>query len=243
MAGSLIAYTAWREWKTSAGPFRARWSIDAARIRDILSLGFPAAAQIGLEVAAFSLATVLAGTLSTVAVAAHQVALNTAGLSFMVPLGISSAGAVRVGQAAGARDPERVRRSGWTALALGAGFMLSAGLAFVAIPRAILGVYTGDATVIAIGVILLYVAAVFQLFDGLQVVATGVLRGLGDTRTPMLANLAGHWFLGLPAGYLLCFHTGLGVIGLWVGLSVGLIAVAVALVIAWRRRSVAFVAV
>jgi MATE family multidrug resistance protein len=237
MAGVLIAYVAWREWRLKSGPLRASWRADFDRMRKLLALGFPAAAQIGLEVAVFSAAAILASTLSTIAVAAHQIAINNAALTFMVPLGISSAGAVRVGHAIGARDPQGARRAGWTAMALGLAFMSAAALAFLTIPRGILRLYTTDATLVDVGVILLYVAAAFQMFDGLQVVATGALRGLGDTKTPMLVNLAGHWLLGLPLGYLLCFSAGLGVFGLWIGLSVGLIVVAVTLVWTWRRKS------
>ena len=115
--------------------------------------------------------------------------------------------------------------------------MSCAAVVFVLAPHAILGLFTTDATVTRIGVSLLLVAAVFQLFDGLQGVATGVLRGFGDTRTPMFWSLAGHWFVGLPVGYLLCFVWGWGVIGLWVGLSAGLILVGVVLVAAWWRRA------
>jgi MATE family multidrug resistance protein len=114
--------------------------------------------------------------------------------------------------------------------------MSSAAIAFLFMPRALIRLFTHDAAVLEIGVSLLFVAAVFQLFDGLQGVATGVLRGLGDTRTPMLWNLAAHWFLGLPLGYTLCFIAGLGVIGLWWGLSTGLIVCGVALVVVWSRR-------
>ena len=114
--------------------------------------------------------------------------------------------------------------------------MGAAALTFVTVPRLILGRFTQDVDVIETGVLLLLVAAVFQLFDGLQGVATGVLRGLGDTRTPMLANLAGHWLVGLPVGYTLCFWWGWGVVGLWIGLSIGLILVGIALVPVWHRR-------
>jgi MATE family multidrug resistance protein len=184
----------------------------------------------------FATATALAGRLEPVALAAHQIALNAASFTFMVPLGISSAGAVRVGQAMGRRDIAGAGRSGWTALLVGAAFMVCAGAAFVAFPATIIRLFSPDRTVIATGAMLLLVAALFQLFDGIQVVATGVLRGSGDTRTPMLSNLVGHWILGLPIGYALCFRFGWGVVGLWVGLCVGLVAVAMTLLWVWALR-------
>jgi MATE family multidrug resistance protein len=234
MAGVLVTYALTREHTAF---FRGSWAIDLERMKRLLALGIPAAGQIVLEIGVFAVAGMLAGRLSTLAVAAHQLALNTIAVTFMVPLGISSAGAVRVGQAVGRCDPEGVRRAGWTALALGVGFMALAALSFFTMPRAILSIYTDDITLIDTGVILLYIAAVFQMFDGTQVVTTGVLRGLGDTRTPMIANLVGHWVLGLPAGWLLCYNAGLGVYGIWIGLSIGLMAVATALLIVWRYRS------
>jgi MATE family multidrug resistance protein len=178
----------------------------------------------------------LAGRLDAVSLAAHQITLNLASLTFMVPLGIASAGAVRVGHAVGRRDPAGASRSGWTALLLGALFMLAAALAFVGIPGLLVRTFTSNASIVALASRLLLVAAMFQLFDGLQGVSTGILRGLGDTRSPMLVNLAGHWLLGLPVGYALCFWRGWGVFGLWVGLSVGLIGVGTTLVGVWQRR-------
>jgi MATE family multidrug resistance protein len=154
-----------------------------------------------------------------------------------VPLGISSAAAVRVGHARGRNDRSGAVASGWTAFLLGGATMLLAGAIFVIFPESILRIFTAEASVIAIGTSLLTVAAVFQLFDGIQVVATGVLRGVGDTRTPMIANLVGHWFLGLPVGYVLGLRWGWGVVGLWTGLCVGLVAVALALTAAWSRRA------
>ena len=170
------------------------------------------------------------------ALAAHQIALNLAALTFMVPLGVASAAAVRVGQAVGRRDPRGAASAGWTAIAIGVGFMSSAAIVFLVMPRALIRLFTDDAAVLEIGVSLLFVAAVFQLFDGLQGVTTGALRGLGDTRTAMLWNLAGHWVVGLPLGYLLCFRWGLGVVGLWWGLSVGLMICGVALLLVWIRE-------
>lgn len=210
--------------------------IEAARLRRLIALGFPAASQITLEVGVFATATALAGRLAPASLAAHQISLNLAAATFMVPYGVSSAGAVRVGQAVGRRDPEGVSDAGWTALALGVGFMVTAAAAFLALPRTLLGAFTADRTVIEIGVGVLGVAAVFQIFDGVQGVATGILRGLGDTRSPMIWNLAGHWLFGLPVGYTLCFGLGFGVVGLWTGLSIGLIVVAIVLMCVWWRR-------
>jgi MATE family multidrug resistance protein len=162
--------------------------------------------------------------------------LNIAALSFMVPLGVSSAGAVRVGHAIGALDPARASAAGWTAILLGLAFMTAAAAVFLIAPRPLVSVFTTQAAVVELGSVLLFVAAIFQLFDGLQIVATGVLRGAGDTRTPMITNLASHWFVGLPVGYSLCFLLGFGVVGLWIGLSTGLIIAGLVLVWVWHRR-------
>src|SRR5687768_9526509 len=210
--------------------------LEMAWFRRLLGLGLPAATQVTLEVGAFAAATALAGRLAPVSLAAHQIAINYAALSFMVPLGISSAGAVRVGQAVGRRDPAAAARAGWTALLFGVLFMSAAATVFFAVPRLLLRAFTADAGVLEVGVTLLFVAAIFQLFDGVQGVATGALRGLGDTRTPMLWNLAGHWFIGLPLGYTLCFVLGHGITGLWWGLSLGLIICGVALLFVWNHR-------
>ena len=210
--------------------------LELGRLRRLVELGWPAAVQLTLEVGVFAAASALAGRLEPHFLAAHNIVLNLAGLSFMVPLGVASAGAVRVGQAVGRGDSEGAKRAGWVALALGAAFMSVAAALFVTYPDAILHLFTSDRDVVATGVTLLLVAAVFQLFDGLQGVATGVLRGLGDTRPPMFSNLAGHWIIGLPVGYALCFWWGFGVVGLWIGLSTGLILVAIVLVPVWHRR-------
>jgi MATE family multidrug resistance protein len=237
MALVLAGYVVWHDRRAAARLPRRRYTPDLAAIRRLLGLGLPAGTQMALECGVFAAATALAGRLEPAALAAHQVALNVASMTFMVPLGISTAGAVRVGQAMGRRDTAAAGQAGWTALLLAASFMSCAALAFVTFPAAIVRVFTPDAAVVAVGVVLLFVAAVFQLFDGLQVVATGVLRGTGDTRTPLLANLVGHWAVGLPVGYTLCFVGGWGVIGLWVGLCVGLVAVALTLVWAWAARA------
>ena len=210
--------------------------IELARMRRLIALGLPAASQVTLEVGVFAAATALAGRLAPSALAAHQIAINFAAFTFMVPLGVASAGAVRVGQAVGRCDPAAAARAGWTSLLFGTAFMSLSAAVFLLVPRLLIGAFTTDTAVLKIGVSLLFVAAIFQLFDGVQGVATGVLRGLGDTHSPMLWNLAGHWFIGLPLGYTLCFAAGLGVIGLWWGLSIGLAICGVALLFVWSRR-------
>jgi multidrug resistance protein, MATE family len=216
--------------------FEVAWKPRKKSLARLLRLGLPAATQVALELGVFAAASALAGRLGPVPLASHQIVFNLASLTFMVPLGVASAGAIRVGHALGRHDAAAAERSGWAALLLGTGFMATAALAFVLAPRFLIGLFTADAGVFAVGRRLLFVAALFQLFDGLQGVSTGVLRGLGDTRTPMLSNLGGHWLLGLPVGYALCFRFGWGVIGLWIGLSTGLIVIGCVLVMTWRRR-------
>jgi multidrug resistance protein, MATE family len=216
--------------------FHVSWRPHRKRLMRLLRLGFPAATQVTVELSAFAAASALAGRLDPVSLASHQITLNLASFTFMVPLGVASAGAIRVGHAVGRHDAVGASRAGWTALLLGTSFMAAAGIAFVLLPSPLFRLFTSDNLVIALGGRLLLVAGFFQLFDGLQGVSTGVLRGLGDTRTPMLSNIAGHWLIGLPLGYGLCFWWRWGVVGLWLGLSVGLVAIGLALVTTWRRR-------
>jgi len=219
---------------------RSPWGWDGQRIRELLRLGGPAAAQMGLEIAVFAIVTMLAGRLSALALASNQIALLTVSTTFMVPLGISSAAAVRVGHALGRRDPQAAARSGWMALALGGGVMLAAAALLLTEPRILARLFTPEAEVIAAAATLLRIAAFFQLFDGLQVVATGALRGAGNTRTPMLCHFAGYWLVGLPLGAALCFGRGLGAAGLWVGLSTGLILIGIVLAVFWSRAAKRF---
>ena len=213
--------------------WRPRWT----PIRRLIALGFPSAMQILAEGAVFGIVTVMAARFDEVSLAAHSIAVNVISITFMVPLGISSAAAVRVGQAVGRKSPQGIAVSGWTALLLGAGFMGAAGLALAIVPRWIARLYTPEAAVIASSAALLRIAALFEIFDGLQVVATGALRGLGDTRTPALAHLGGYWVVGMPVAYFLCFAHGWGVTGIWVGLTSALILIGLVLLLAWRRES------
>jgi MATE family multidrug resistance protein len=155
----------------------------------------------------------------------------------MVPLGVASASAVSVGHAIGAGDPARARRAGWLGLSLGMSFMLLAAVTFCAVPRPLIALFSNDPQVLALGSRLLWIVAAFQIFDGMQTVSTGALRGLGETRFPMLANLAGYFVLGLPMGWFLCFGLHWGIFGLWIGLTLALIVIATSVLLRWRRDS------
>lgn len=241
MAAFLAGCIWWFE-RGASGWRRIARKPDWTRIARLLRIGIPAATQVLLEIGAFGAAAVLAGRLNPVALAAHQIALNCAAVSFMVPLGVASAAAVAVGQAIGRGEPRMARRNGFIAIGLGCAFMCCSAAAFLFIPEPLLRIYTNDQPVILIGAGLLVWAAVFQLFDGTQTVATGALRGLGNTRVPMLVNLGGYWFFGLPIGYVLCFHFGYGVYGIWCGLSLALIVIALILLYSWHRHSAELIA-
>ena len=237
MAISMLAF-AWRYERKRGHPLFRHWAGPSLeRLRRLVRIGAPAAGQILMEVGAWSLATVSAGWLTPVALATHQIALNYASVSYMVPLGISSAAAVSVGHAIGAGDAEKARRAGWLALGLGTSFMLMAAVTFLAAPGPLLRLYTSDPHVLAVGPSLLGLAAAFQIFDGIQTVSTGALRGLGETRIPMFANFVGYWILGLPLGLTLCFVLHWGIYGLWIGLTLALVVIATALLMRWRRDS------
>lgn len=236
MAAALFVVILHHESRMTPRLRDTRMGFEAARLRTLFVLGFPAAGQTVLEVGVFAAATALAGRVSGPALAAHQIALNLAAFTFMVPYGLASAAAVRVGHAVGREDRHGATIAGWTAILLGAAFMSAAAVVFLAVPGFLIRLFTADVAVVATGVRLLFVAAAFQLFDGLQGVTTGALRGLGDTRTAMYWNLGGHWVVGLPLGYLLCFHFGRGVVGLWWGLSTGLMICGIALLAVWARQ-------
>ncbi len=225
-------------WVTVAGHGWVGWTAWPGwdRIREVVRLGIPVGLQISFEVAVFAVATTMLGALGPVALGGHQIALNLVSITYMIPLGISSAAAVRVGQAVGREDRAGARRSGWVGIGMGAAFMTLAAVMFWTVPGVVAGWYTNDGEVVRTAASLLVMAAFFQLFDGIQAVATGALRGVGDTRTPMLAHVICYWAIGLPLGWWLTYPMGWGARGFWAGLSLALILIGVVLLWAWQRR-------
>src|SRR5215469_712149 len=237
MAAALIGF-AWRYERSRGHPLFRHWARPSLlKMRQLLRLGTPAAGQIVLEVGAWNGATFAAGFPTPVALATHSIALSYASVTYMVPLGMSAAAAVSVGHAIGAGDTSRARRAGWMAIALGVGFMFMAAIVFLIAPGPLISLYTRDPRVLADGPALLYLAAAFQIFDGIQTVCTGALRGLGETRVPMIANFVGYWILGLPLGLSLCFLLRWGIYGTWIGLTLALIVIATTLLLRWRKDS------
>lgn len=215
---------------------------DRTYFRELFRIGWPIGVSYGLESGLFSITAVMIGSLSTVALAAHQIALQSAAFTFMVPLGIGIATSIRVGQAAGRGEALAVQRAGYAGMVLAVVFMTCSAILFWTVPEAVVGLYMdvrdpANAGVVQIAVTLLGVAAVFQVFDGLQVSAGGSLRGLRDTRVPMMIGFLAYWVLGLSAGYVLGFVLGRGAVGLWWGLVFGLASAAVMLTWRFRRLS------
>jgi MATE family multidrug resistance protein len=236
LAVVLIAFLFWFDARNHTGFRQASLRPDLVRIRRLIALGLPAAVQLTAEVSVFAAVASLISRLGAVPLASHQIALNTVAFTYMVPLGISSAAAVRVGQAIGRGDHLAARNAGNTAILLGASFMSCMSVVLLVFPKYIARIYTDDSALIHTAVTLLAAGAAFQLFDGLQTVATGALRGTGDTRTPMLCHFFAYWFMGLPFGAWLCFGRHWGPLGLWVGLSASLILIGILLLTFWTRR-------
>ena len=234
MALGLLAI-AWRDLRIYLSPVR-RDALRLEAVGRVFRLGAPIGLQMTLEVSAFGMIGLLMGMLGAAELAAHQIAINLAATTFMVPLGVGAAAAVRVGRAIGAHDAAAARWAAKVALVLGVGFMALAALAFVALPRPLAKLFTPDLGVVGIAALLIPIAGVFQIFDGIQAVAAGVLRGIGDTRAPLMVNLFGFWFLGVPISVYLGFYTGARAAGLWWGFVAGLGAVAVFLLLRIRVR-------
>lgn len=213
------------------------WRADWRRMREIVVIGLPIAGSMLLEIGLFSATALVMGWFSPRAVAAHAVALQVASACFMVPMGIGQAATARVGLAAGACDALGAWRAGWTAIALGAGFMGLTALMLLTLPEAIAALFLAPELTETrqLAATLLMMAGIFQLADGVQAVAAGALRGLKDTRLPLLFAALGYWGLGLPIGLGFGFSLGWGPFGIWIGLACGLAVVAVLMTLRWRR--------
>jgi len=218
------------------------WRADWPRFFGLLRLGAPIAGILAFEVTIFNAAALLMGLIDSPSLAAHAIAIQIASISFMVPLGLNQAVTVRVGLAFGAGDRQAVARAGWTAYAMGVGFMVLTAAAMVLAPRLLISAFVDvgapeNAQVVALAVSFLIFAGLFQIFDGAQAVAAGMLRGLHDTKIPMIYAAIGYWGIGLPMGTLLAFWFHLRGNGIWIGLSVGLAVVAGLLLVRWLRRA------
>ena len=224
MAAMLLALS-WRHLRVHLTHVD-RASLQLAPLGRMVALGLPIGFQQFLEISAFGTVGLMTGRFGAEQVAAYQIALNMAALTFMVPLGVSAAASVRVGNAVGAGDMPRAHIAARQAYLLGIAFMSTTAILFLTLPEQLAALYTRDATVIAIAGLLVPIAGVFQIFDGMQAVGAGVLRGLGDTRVPLAAMLTGYWLIGVPVSVVLGFHTDLGSAGLWWGFVAGLASVA-----------------
>lgn len=233
----LLLVLAWPRLRASVRPWRAdAWDVGA--LRRLLALGAPIGLQWSAEVLAFHIVTVFMGWIGKATLAAHEITLNLASLTFMVPMGVAGAASVMVGRAIGAGDMLAARRDARAAYLCGIGFMAFASALFLLAPHWLATRYTADATVIPVAIALLPIAGVFQLFDGAQVVGVGILRGCGDTRIPMVLHLTAFWGIGFPLGWYLGFTRQQGATGLWWGLAAGLLAAAIlqALRVRWRLQ-------
>lgn len=226
-------------WAAAAElPGTKRAPLELEALKSILKLGAPIGLQLAAEVGSFGIVSVLMGNLGTLALGAHNVALTLVSTTFTVTIAIGAATSVRVGHAVGKGDAPAARRAGLTGIGSGAAFMMCTAVLFVSLPRPLARVLTDQPDVIHAVVPLLAVAAAFQLSDGVQAVAAGALRGAGDTRWPLIANVIGHYGAGVPVGAGLAFLAGWGPAGLWWGLTSGLTAVAIGLTLRflWLSR-------
>ncbi|KAB2838207.1 MAG: MATE family efflux transporter, partial [Melioribacteraceae bacterium] len=212
-------------------------SFNVRMIKKLVGIGLPSGFQYFLEVAAFSFGAIMVGWIGTVQLAAHQIAINLASATYMIILGISAAGTIRVGHAVGAKDIQNTRAAGFTAIGIAAAVMLVFGILFIAFRNYLPFIYINDIKVVELASSLLIVAAVFQIFDGIQATAFGVLRGLTDVTIPLIIVFASYWVFAIPFGYYLAFNMELGAVGVWIGYAVGLFLVAVLLTIRFNLRS------
>ena len=232
---AAVLYAGWDALGHRLRPWRPE-SMEPRALRRMIRIGLPIGAQMFFEYGVFALVGVLMGRIGTLAVGGHQIALNLSAIVFMVPQGIGAAAAVLVGQAIGAQDLPLARRSALGSVLLGGGFMAGAALLFLLVPGTLAGLYSTDPGVVAIAGSLIVLGGFFAVFDGLQAVCIGILRGIGDTRAPVAISMVGYWLIGMPVSVLLGFPLGLGPDGLWWGLVIGLAVTAAVLLIRVQVR-------
>lgn len=223
MAAFTFGNRKFDQFNINQGPILPVWSY----LKNILKIGIPNGISVGVEVSMFALTALIIGSLGVDMVAGHQIAINFASLTFMIPLGLSIATTARVGFAAGKGDLQEARLIGYVGIALGAAVMSLAASILLVMPELVARLYTRDIAVTNIAVKLLFLAAVFQISDGVQVSVLGALRGLKDTKIPMFYNLIAYWIIGVPTGYVLGIQYRLGAEGLWIGLISGLTVAAI----------------
>lgn len=217
------------------------WSPDWPRLLHIVRIGTPIALTITAEAGIFGAAAFLMGNIGASQLAAHTVALQIAALAFQVPFGVGQAATIRVGYFYGARDPDGMKRAGWTAIVVGTGFMAFTALLMIVIPKPLIAIYVDpwdpkNAVLVGFALQYIVIAAAFQLFDGMQAVAAGALRGLQDTRIPMWIAAFAYWVPGIGTALALGFYTPLEGVGVWIGLATGLTVAAALLGWRWHRR-------
>ena len=212
-------------------------SLNTQIIKKILALGLPSGIQYFFEVGAFSFAVVMVGWLGTYQLAAHQIAINLASISFMCALGVSAAGSIRVGNAVGRKNIEETRRAGFTAIIISGSIMGAFGIIFIIFRNILPAFYIDNPQVISFAASILIVAAIFQVFDGVQAVGIGILRGLTDVKGPTLITFIAYWVLALPIGYILGFTFDYGIVGVWIGLLLGLAVSATLLTLRFNSKS------
>lgn len=243
--GTLVAalglsFRLWKKKGVTERPWPWLWrlltTVDKEMLNRLVKLGLPAASQILLEVFAFNLTTMIVTRLGASILATHHIVLNIASFAFMFPLGLSTAIATRVGFHRGRGDEGRAHHAGWLGILFAFLFMLLSAMILYIFPEALLRLFTEDTKVIELGVTIIFLCVLFQVFDGVQVASAGALRGLGDTRTAFFTNLLAHYGVGLPLGLSLCFLLGKGLFGLWIGLASGLAVTAILNIWVWQRK-------
>jgi MATE family multidrug resistance protein len=241
MFALLVAFSLIDPHMRPLGLFALPWRLACGELAALWRLGLPIGAMIVAEVGVFAAATLAMGRISTIAIEAHTIALQVASLAFMVPLGVGQAATVRVGLAYGARDARAMSRAGWSAFSLTALFAVFSATAMIGAPRLLIAPFIdidapANAATVGLAVALLRVAAIFQLFDASQVALANMLRGLHDSRAPLVIALLGYWAIGAPVGVILGFMTPLGAVGVWIGLALALAVVAILLMARWLGK-------